>query len=297
MSKTIPALLLAHLRGEVLTTALCWRIVKNDDTEIRGTDHDRDVTLQGGGDGDGTYRAGSNITGSQARSTNDAAVDNMDVQGAMPSDDTRRIDVNVHDIEAGLFANASVFIYLTNWADPSMGYYTVKRGFLGDINRDTDGAYTTEIRGLKQALQQTFVRTYSERCQVRNFGDAECGVDVDALEQTGAVTSVASRRRFNATLTGGNPAGYFSLGTLTFVTGDNAGIEREVRRDDEDDTAGHLSTWDQYPAVVQVGDTFTIRPGCDRRASTCKTTYDNLLNFRGHGIFIEGLDALQRGPT
>ncbi len=298
--KAWPAALLAHLRGEQRTTALLWAIEKRDGTFIRGTEHDRAITIPDIADAngaEGTYSAMAQITASQLRQTSDLSVDNLEVQGAMPSSPLSRVDVNREDLEAGLLRNAPFQLWLCNWADPSMGAGLVKRGYLGDIQRDTDGAYTTEARGLLQTLQQTIGRTYSVDCAVRQFGDEECKVDVAALTVTGTVTSVATRRRFNATLTGGRDAGYFRLGTLTFQTGDNAGYAREVKRDDEDDVAGHISVWDQFPAAVEVGDTFTLAPDCDRLLTTCRDKYANLLNFRGYGIFVEGIDAMMKGPT
>lgn len=296
MSRNVPALVLAHLRGESLTTALLWRIRKRDNSEIRGTDHDEDVTIPGSGsDAYGTYLKASSINASQLRATSDAAVDNMDVQGAMPSD-TRTVDINRADLEAGLFRDSPVWIYLCNWARPEDGLYTVKRGFLGEIIRDTDGNYTTEIRGFNEILRQNILRTYSERCQVRALGDAECKVDVPSLTETGTVVTVTSRRRFTATISGGRPAGYFSLGELEFTSGANADYVREVRRDDEGDTPGDLSTWDTFPNTVAPGDTFEIRPGCNRSASSCKDKFNNIVNFRGYGIYIEGMDALMKGP-
>ena len=34
-----------------------------------------------------------------------------------------------------------------------------------------------------------------------------------------------------------------------------------------------------YP--IQVGDAFTIRPGCDKTFATCQAKFDNAINFRG----------------
>lgn len=307
MRTDIPAALLAVMRSETPTTALLWRIVKNDDTEVLGTDHDDDIEIDGFGDADGVYIAGANITGSQLRGTADFAVDNMEVGGATPTPSTASppelvtIDVNVKDIEAGLFSKAPVYVYLVNWADPTPEPWLVHRGYLGDISRDSDGKYATEFRGVKQLLQQVFVRTYSERCQVHVFGDDECKFDVEAIRRDGEVTAVTNRRRFDTTITtlsSDEPVGgYYDLGVLRFTSGENDGIEREVRRDNEGDVFGHVSTWDQFPNDVHVGDTFTIIPGCNRTASTCAGSYNNIKNFRGYGIFIEGVDALMRGPS
>jgi hypothetical protein len=46
------------------------------------------------------------------------------------------------------------------------------------------------------------------------------------------------------------------------------------------------------PLDIQTGDTFTIRPGCDKSGAMCKGRFDNLVNFRGHGALVPGLGDL-----
>lgn len=302
MKTATPAAILAHLRGETLTTALLWVVVKGDNTEIRATDHDEDITIPLVGSPaqgyEGTYHAASNITASQMRSTADLAADNMEVSGALDTDGVR-MDVTVADVESGNLAMAPVTIYLCNWAAPQDGAMLVRRGYLGEIKRNSDGQYTTELRGLGSLLQQVFIRTFSERCQVRDFGDSECGVNVAAIARSGTVSAVTSRRIFTADVPGSPSisAGTFTFGLVTFTSGQNNGVVREIRRDDEGNVAGVIAIWDPTPYDIQVGDTFTLSPGCDRRMTTCQTRYGNVVNFRGYGVYIEGLDALMRGPT
>lgn len=303
--RNIPPALVAHLRGETLTTALCWIIEKRDGTFIRGTDHDEDIELPTNGSPDdgfsGVYYAGSNITGSNTKTSSDGSVGNMEVEGAIP-DDERSMDVSVYDIEAGLLNRAPVTVLITNWQSPEDGRYELQHGYLGQISRDSDGRYRTEIRGLNQLLAQNFVRTFGERCQVARFGDTECGFNLLEATAVGTVTSVISRRRFDSTLSAGsptqiNPLGYYSGGELTFVSGNNAGFMREVKRDDYDSVSGHFGMWDTFPDEIQIGDQFTVSPGCDRLPETCKMHGRFLTGWRGYGLFIIGLDALMKGPT
>lgn len=295
MSRVIPAPLLAMLKSTQLTSAILWRITKRDDSQILGTDHDEDVPITLGGPYDGLYMAASSITGTNLRATADMAVNNMEVSGATPSDGNIRTDINVAEIEGGLFADAEVEILLCDWQTPSKGVLLVQRGNLGDIGRDSDGNYSTEIRGLAERLRQVVVRTYSERCQVRNLGDTECKVDLEALRETGTIVTVTSRRRFSATISGSHAVKYFSLGVLRFETGANAGFEREIKMDDEGDVAGEVSLWDSMPFAIAPGDTFSLVPGCDRLINTCGVKYSNVVNFRGYGVFVEGVNKLLAG--
>lgn len=302
--RSIPAGLAAHLQLDNTNLAFLWTIELKNGRFIRGTEHDGNVTIPPSGDSPadpnaGTYIAGANVTGSNVKSSSDMSVDNLETVGAF-QEDTRITDVTVDDIESGLLDNAPVQVLVCNWKDPSLGYVLIRRGLLGPISRDSDARYTTEVRGLTQYLTQTIVQTYSERCNVVRLGDARCKFDVAAATVTGTVTSVTDRKSFAADLAIGSPSPLwgFSGGELTFTSGANAGFSREVKSDVGSPLpSGALSLWDELPEDAEVGDTFTLTPGCDRLLGTCRDTFDNLVNFRGYGVFIPGVNALSKGPV
>ncbi len=288
--KTIPGPLQTHLEGETTTLSLCWRIVKRNGVLITGTDHDQDVVITTG-DLAGTYFAKSNILPSNVKSNSDLAVDNMEVTGAVGQDGTLYLDVSVDDIESRNLEFAAVKTFFVNWADPDMGQVPMRTGFLGALTYDSSGMYKTEVRGLSQKLQQNIIQTYSDKCTVIRFGDTRCGIDAVALTINVTAASVTSRRVLTVSGYTIQPTGYFTLGNLTCLTGLNAGVLRQVRVD----TDGALDLFEAFPEDVEVGDTFTLSPGCDRLASTCLNKFDNLENFRGYGLLIPGIDALLSG--
>src|SRR5690606_16773048 len=87
-------------------------------------------------------------------------------------------------------------LLLVNWASPDDGQKVVMAGTLGEFQRDSDGLFKSEVRGVTQALSQQILRTYSPTCDVVRFGDARCGFNVASLTRTAVVTSVESRKRF-----------------------------------------------------------------------------------------------------
>lgn len=320
----------AELKRDATNFAICWSVEKRNGEFIRGTDHDEDITVpvfdSPEEDAVGTYLALAGITGSDRKTSSDMSVDNMETSGALPASSSSGsgfrlltegggailtedgdpigldtgdtlIDINIADIESGLLKAAPVQVILVNWKDPSMGYMLLGRGFLGDITRDTDLKWTTEVRFFLQLLAQPLGKTYGGRCDVRRFGDARCKVDVAALAIPGTVTAATNRRTFLADLTLGAlvpDSVYFNGGEVLFLTGANAGFLRQVKNGGGD-SPGNITLWDREPLDIAIGDTFTITPGCDRSFERCDF-FNNTLNFRGHGRWIPGIPAIISAP-
>lgn len=249
--------LVLHLAQDVTTLAVCWRVTRRDGVQILGTEHDRDLTITEG-DYAGTYMAAAGITGSTVQSTSDLSVDNLEVNGAINNTgDLTLIDLTVADIESGLMDNAQVTLLMVNWEAPDDGQVVLRTGTIGEISRTSEGQYKTELRGLTQYLSKNLLRSYGTACDA-DFGDARCGIDLVALTVTGTVTAVTSNRRFVATL---------------------------------DDSPGTVMDTELFLPMyhdIAVGDTFTIRPGCDKSMPMCKIRFNNIANFRGHGLWTPG---------
>jgi uncharacterized phage protein (TIGR02218 family) len=296
--RTIEAELLAHLRGEVSTLALCWTIEKANGEVIRSTDHDQDIEIASGRYA-GRYRSVSNITGSDVRSTSDMSVDNMEVDGAL-SDQFEIPDITVSEIEAGLLDNAPVEVFGVNYNAPDQGQLIERRGYLGVPSRDSDGRYKVEVRGMTQRLSQNIGWTYSERCNVVEFGDSRCGFNVAAATRQAIVTAVTSRRRFDVEITAGAApptATYFDGSKVTFTAGANLDFSREAKRVTIAGATLSITTWEEFPEDPVIGDTIDLPPACNRLLSTCRDVHNNIVNFRGYGVYIPGILAIMRGPT
>lgn len=290
---TLPSAATTHLAKAATRLTVAGYIQRGDGTIIRCTQHDQDLVISTG-DLAGTYASVAAITASDIRSTSDGSVDNLEVEGYF-QDAAVFSGFTVQDVEAGLFNNAPFETFLCQWDDPNAWQKRLRRGYLGEINRTAEGAFTAEWRGLGQLLQQQVGRTYGERCDVKAFGDARCGFNAATLTVTGTVTAVTSRRRFNATLSGG-VAGRFNLGRLLFTTGPNADdYPAQVKYDAVSATLGNIELWESLPFDVSIGETFTLAPGCDRRWETCQG-FSNTVNFRGHGRWMPGIPQIIRAP-
>lgn len=81
---------------------------------------------------------------------------------------------------------------------------------------------------------------------------------------------------------------YLDGGTVTWITGDNAGVSNELKTYLPDNA--QVVTWLGQRFPIQAGDTFLYYPGCDKRRETCWQKFNNPLNMRCEPD-VPGLDA------
>lgn len=292
--KTITPQMRAHLDSGATTLASCWQITRTDGQVYRYTDHDADIELAAPAEVAGTYKSRVGYTGTNIANSADNAVDNLDVT-------VRFADggISAADIEAGLFDYAEVRLFLVNWADPDgCGIIRMRRGYLGEVKLK-NGWGVCELRGLMQALQQPVGDTYSPACTA-DLGDARCKINLPDWTVTGTVSAVTDRRRFSDSGRG-EAEQWFRFGKLTFTSGLNAGRSMEVKAFD---AGGAFELFQPMPHPIQVGDTYSVHAGCDKRhekqadgsyAGDCKNKFGNVVNYRGHPCLV-GPDQLLRYP-
>lgn len=180
-------------------------------------------------------------------------------------------------LHAGRMDGATVLLeraFMPSWGDISLGLVWLFSGRVAEqqISR-------TEARlQVKSDLSRLDVKLprdiYQATCRNTLF-DAGCKL-------------VKSGFAHPATVAGGSTAsvllcglsqtdGYFSLGTVSFGSGPNAGLSRSVKRH----VGGALTLAFPLPSPPNVGDAFVAYPGCDKRPGTCEDKFSNRANFSG----------------
>jgi uncharacterized phage protein (TIGR02218 family) len=265
-----PETLAAHVSREVTTVCHCWRLTRTDGW-VRGyTDHDRPLTV-----GATLYAPQTGLAASEARDTLGLAVDTVDVEGALSSD-----DISEEDIAAGLYDGASVETFLVNWRQPS-DFVLLRKATVGKITR-ADGRFVAELESLVHSLDRPHGRYVSRSCDAE-LGDARCGFDLDNPDFTGTGTVEAHEAPSTLIVSGldGFDAGWFAHGVLTWATGANAGRSERVEEHRKDATGTTLVLRPRAGFAAAEGDTFSLVAGCDKKFATCKAKFANALNFRG----------------
>ena len=268
--RSIDPELQARLDWGATTLCRCWLVSRRDGTDLGFTDHDGDLTFDGV-----VYRASSGMDATALQSATGLSVDNAQAVGALTSTAIRE-----DDIAAGKYDGAEVRQWLVDWERPELRVLMF-RGSLGEIRRQ-DGAFEVELRGLAEALNARVGRSLLRTCD-RALGDAKCGFDASTpgFAAEGAVVSAAGSSVMASGLSG-FAGKWFTHGTLTWLSGGNAGEKAAVKVDRQaGGDARALVLWQEPGRKPAAGDRFRVIAGCDKRAETCKTKFANLINFRG----------------
>lgn len=126
------------------------------------------------------------------------------------------------------------------------------------------------------------------------FSDGSAGFICErAYRHFFTVTSVADHGRFEIEVDDSRADAdyWFSAGAVTWTSGLNSGRSMEIREWTGGD-AQEAVLFLKMPSEVQVGDTGTIYPGCQKRLlADCRDKFNNVINFRGEP-YIPGEDEV-----
>ena len=271
--------------GGATTRARFWRVTRSDGVVTGYTDHDRDLSFEGV-----LFRAGSGLTAGAVERSTGLSVDNTEAVGALSD-----AGITEADIAAGRYDGAEVTVWDADWTDPSDRRITFQ-GTFGEVTR-AGGAFRAELRGLSEALNRTRGKVFQPLCQAV-LGDAECGVDLSAPAWSCEVEVEEVREGELAwTSFPAVEAGWFAHGRVVVLDGDAAGLEAPIRRDlVPADGSRRIELWSSLGIAPRPGDRLRLEAGCDKRAGTCRTKFDNMASFRGFP-HIPGEDWLTSYPV
>ena len=293
MPRILSADLLTHLSEESTQVTTCVQITPIGITPIYLTDHDEDIVI-----GAITYSAASGYNRSAIQSTDTLETGSVVLEGILDSE-----SIDVQKILSGAYDYSPAKMLIVNYADTAIGVADLLTGTVGEIEIRTDLSYRAEMLDLKHYLSNVIGEVYTLECRA-DLGDSRCKVPITnpTWGRIATVTTVTNRNTFIVSFD--NPdaraaqADWYQSGSLRWNTGDNVGKAHEITVWESGTNAitMYLSSF----FTIQVGDTLTVYPGCDKTITTCIDRFDNRLNFRGEP-FLPGRDILgkygDRPPT
>ena len=271
--RTINPTLLQHFKDGF--RAVIIKVTCKDGTIYGYTDHDMPLTVGGV-----VYVPAPGLQRMNLTSTVNDSVSNQEFAAGWVVDAGPEVD-----LLAGKLDNAAVEVSFCSWKDVSLGKMSVDRGNLGVIQWTADG-FRADMQSHMRQLQRNIGFTYTANCRHALFNQfaadriGACTLNEASYTYTGVVSTVLTPK-LKFSVTGlSQVSGWCTNGVLTWVTGANAGLKTEVK--------GHVvsATTDIeffLPAFrnIVIGDQFSITAGCDKTHETCKTKFNNVINFGG----------------
>jgi uncharacterized phage protein (TIGR02218 family) len=179
-------------------------------------------------------------------------------------------------VRMGLFDGASVQLERAYMTAPPVVVGTLLH-FIGAVSETRPGRTQAEIK-VKSELERLNIqmprRLYQAPC-LHTLFDADCGLTKATYKVSSTASAGSTTSAVNVSV--GNAAPYFSLGTITFTSGVNAGVTRTIKQH----STGVFALIQPLPAAPAAGDAFDAYPGCDKQQSTCTTKFSNVVHFLG----------------
>ena len=269
--------------------AQCWKITRVDGEVLAFTSLDRDLVFRGV-----THKRCDSLNASAAElSAALGSVGNLELAGII-SDDA----ITEADLFGGVYDNAQVEVWMVPWdAEQGEVAWRIGIGTCGNLSQGDLGFNMEVLTPGARMQQQALVQVYTPACRFE-LGDARCTVNLAPLTVTGSVTGVPaedastqkSRREFTDT-SRSEANGYFDGGMLTWTSGANDGAQSEVKSF----AADSFILWQPMLYPIQAGDSYSLVPGCDKLAATCKAKFSNYDNFGGFPD-VPGRDEISKTP-
>lgn len=272
--KTIDISLLNEYKKNASTLSTCMKIVRYDGLTFRVTDHDEEVTFN-----NEIYSPRNSYESSNINSSKDLSVDTLEISGVADP-----IFFNEADILAGRLDGSEFEFFRVNWLNPSHKDI-LRKGFLGSVTK-TRSSIKLELRGLAQLLQQNIVESFNERCNADLF-DSRCKVLRASFTTSSVIDALLSNDIIICNALSLQSDGYYDFGYVEFITGLNAGLKKEVAVH----SGNQVTLLEGFPFSISIGDQIKVYAGCNKFHDTCKTKFNNLINFRGFA-FIPGSDKI-----
>lgn len=294
MPRTIPIYIEQHLASGATTMCGLLKItpVQPGYEPFGVTTLDIDV-LYDDGTGPLLYSAAIGSEPSTLTAASDLSVAGGESKQLMPVFDT---PISEAALMAGACDYAEFIAYEINYNDLTPGrHIIVQSGTMGQtVITDSGLSFTSELRGLTQALKQTITEKWSLNCRAI-FGSTvvsaqsryPCNFAIDTLWQNGTVQVVGEDFTGSFSTHGLTPTYGGAPGLVNWLTGANAGRSDETEEFNEVGVPGDPDAASQtisltfgasYP--IAIGDTFRYRDDCPKTPEGCQAR-DNWPNYRG----------------
>lgn len=236
--------MLDHLGSNITFLVPIWRMTATDTTVAAYAAHTRNLTF------DSVNYVAACVEPTRFNQTLGVLEANhVELFGVL--DDT----VTEEDIQGGKWKNAKLVFEYVNYLDLTMGSVGRMKGQAGKFTIQ-NGTFRVEFRSLSDLLSQEIGDVTSPID--RNRRPEDLGVSMVPFTFARTVTAVTDRRQF--TVNGTAQANdYFAYGRVEWTSGDNNGLEMEVKAN----VGNAIDLQLPMRSAIQIGDTVNLIAGYD----------------------------------
>ena len=243
-----------------MTTTLCYcyRVERLDGVVMGFTDHDQPLTIGGI-----TYEPTGGFDRSSAEARLGAAIDSIDLQGAISSD-----RITIEDVRDGRYDDAKVFLLDVDW---NLAEITRTRAtyILAQLEVKTDNAITVTIETETETLWNIVKQSTATGNCPYVLGDTDCGV---VVAPTPAQVIATDGRTYVETSAGDPATGTTWRGGSISSNGSSWEIARHE--------GSRLVVYGALTGV-DVGSSVSLLPGCEKTLENCDV-FSNVIRFGGY---------------
>lgn len=271
--KIIPIQLRTALEKPGRSTCFCAKVVSRDGTVVRGFTNLDDVVRFDDGIHYVEYDPTQPLVPQNIQNTSDLDPDNTELHGWFDEEVKAAL-------MSGVLQSGEITIYRVAYLNLSAGAEVVAYGTIGKVeySADASGSRKIEFRGLDELIDNATCELTSVTCR-NDFGDEICRMPF--VWETGTVSNVADPL-FHFQVSGiTKPAGWFNLGVVTFIGGENATVEMEIESWTSD---GWVTLSFAPPNNILPGTAVKLRRDCDKTFHTCRNTYNNVRNMNAEHL-------------
>ncbi|MNF61455.1 hypothetical protein D3C84_431000 [compost metagenome] len=288
----IAALVLAEHIPCTTQWAQTWTITRTDGQVFAYTSLDRPLTFRG------VVHSPCNSLSATAteQSTTIGASGNMELIGIISD-----VGISEHELYNGLFDFARFEVWMVPWFNHGGETpFRLMAGTTGTMTHGVEGFKFEVLTGSANLRQKALLEVFTPSCRY-GFGsslDARCPVNLAAITVAGSATSTAvpaasnqATRRIVIDATRAEAAGHFDLGILTWTSGPNAGASSEIKRFE----SGTFVLWSPLLFPIEVGDTYTATPGCNKSPADHMRFNADMVDYGGFPD-VPGSDSINQFP-
>lgn len=261
---------------ELETVVTWWRVYRRDGITHGFVSHDRDLSFDGI-----RHRTAPGMVPSAIRLSSDLEPDSAEVTGALD-----HASIRAEDLATGRFDGAQVEVGVVDWE--TLEREVIYAGTITTVSQDA-GQFSAGLASVKTLLARQLIPRTSPTCRAAFCGEG-CNLSPASFTHEAKINSV-DHVEAKLSLAGAPGADKLLDGTISFLSGESAGLEFAVAAIDGDQLI--LDRW--FAEDVAAGTRVVVREGCDHRWETCRTRFGNAINFRGEP-FLPGNDLLTRYP-